>query len=92
MKKALAALSLIVLLSACKEGWTDEHKNAYRKSCLQSTATWATTKTQSENYCDCSLEQVMKHYKTIEEVIVNKDSLRLQQELEACKEAALREE
>lgn len=92
MKKAMAGLSLIVFLAACKEGWTDEHKTAYRKSCLQSTAAWATTRTQSENYCNCSLEQVMKHYNTIEEVIVNQDSLQLQQELEACREAALKAE
>lgn len=91
MKRAFAGLSLLVFLAACKEGWTDEHKKAYRRSCLQSTATWASTRTQSEHYCDCSLEQVMKHYKTIEEVIINKDSLQLQQELEACREAAMQE-
>lgn len=88
MKTAAALLSLL-LFASCKEGWTDENKEGYKKSCLLSTAEWSATPAQAESYCNCSLEQVMKHYATIEEVLENKDSVQLHTELDACRQAAM---
>lgn len=87
MKYCCLLLAGLLLLGSCKEGWDEENKKAYRQSCMEEARTWGGTEAQAEQYCNCSLEKVMQHYSSIEEVLVNKDSLQLRQELDACREA-----
>lgn len=89
MKKTfwLFATSL-VLFASCKEGWTDEHKQAYLQACQESDNAAHMDAAQRKMYCDCALEKVMQHYPTIAEVITNKDSTQMRAALEECKRQA----
>lgn len=53
-------------------------------TCLVEANTWAISDEQANSFCDCRLGVVMTHYSTIEETIVNKDSVALREDLKQC--------
>jgi len=84
MKCILILAFTVAGLQSCKEGWTDEHKAAYRTQCLQEAAGMYATKAGVEAYCDCNLDAVMKHYAHPSDLIENKDSAAVRRALEDC--------
>ena len=88
MKQAFLFLLLAIAASSCKEGWNDEYKTQYRQQCLQENSGLYATQAQTEAYCDCNLEAVMKHYPHPSDIIENKDSAVVRKELEDCSLAA----
>jgi len=85
MRLLLAACLLCLLLPSCKEGWTEEYKEAYLSTCMEEArrSTFPDS-ARAAAYCQCSMESIMAHYKTIEELLVNKDSLAVRDEFQAC--------
>jgi hypothetical protein len=81
----LAGSSL--LFSSCSEGWTDEHKTAFLQACREDSP--GMTQSQKDRFCSCLLEQTMSRYKTITEVVENKDTAALNAARESCKANAL---
>lgn len=90
MKQA-AFLSLALLaFASCKEGWTDEYKAQYRQQCLQENSGLYATQAQTEAYCDCNIEAVMKIYPHPSDILENYDSTAARKVLEECSLAAQR--
>lgn len=85
MKQLLALCLLWILLPSCKEGWTEEYKEAYLSTCMEEArrSTFPDS-ARAAAYCQCSMESIMTHYRTIEELLVNKDSLAVRDEFQAC--------
>lgn len=84
MKYIPAIIACALLLSSCEEGWTDEHKKAYKETCLTGSGTVGLNEAQRIRYCDCSLEKTMQHYQNITEVVENKDSTQMSAALKEC--------
>jgi len=78
------------LLVACKPAWREEDKKMYLESCRETQTTVTMNETQHKAYCDCAMVEIMKHYPTIDEVIINKDSLQVEAALLHCQELATR--
>jgi hypothetical protein len=85
MKQLLAICLSCLLLSSCKEGWTDEYKEAYLSTCMEEArrSTFPDS-AKAAAYCQCSMESLMAHYQTIEELLINRDSLAVRDEFQAC--------
>lgn len=87
MKKLFLILTASTLLFAsCKEDWSEENKKQYMDGCMEQAASWTSDQNRAKAYCDCSMEVIMKHYSTIDEVMENKDSVALNKELQACRQ------
>lgn len=86
MNRFILLAALLFFFTSCKEEWTDEYKQQYRETCLIDARKWANNEDKAKAYCECSLNVVMKHYPTIEEVVYNKDSIAVQQELKLCRD------
>lgn len=85
-------LIFVLLLGAtgCKEGWTEENKQQYLQACQDSPNASGLTPEQRDAYCRCSMEKVMKHYSSIEEVLINKDSIAVNAGMLQCREQVSR--
>lgn len=81
MRLLLPLLAVFILFTACKEGWSDENKQAYLSTCKDQLGL---TGAQSDKYCQCMLDVTMQHYKTIDEVIANKDSVAINAARKTC--------
>lgn len=90
MKYCLTALSALLLLVACAGGWTDEDKAQYLKRCHATAGGMFVSTEQTDKYCRCNLDSVMKYYPTIPEVTINKDSAAVRRALEDCSVQARR--
>ncbi len=87
MKKAILFLSLSagIALASCeswKEGWTEEYRTEFKKSCLEGDGRAAA---DPAAYCDCALEKTEKRYATIAAFMEQKDTEAYQAELKGCK-------
>lgn len=90
MKKIILGISTITLLGSCTGGWNKENRAAYMEACNDSHNVTGMSEAQRKAYCSCSLEEVMKHYTTIEEVIENKDSAAINNVMLQCRANALK--
>ena len=90
MKYFFTAASLLLLLAACAGGWTEEDKENYIKRCQSTAGGMFATTEQTDKYCRCNLDSVMKYYPTIPEVSINKDSAAVRRALEDCSVQARR--
>lgn len=90
MKKFLMPAAALLLLSSCEGGWSDEYKTSFRQTCLTGSMAGQLPDDQREPYCECALEKTMQHYKTISEVVENKDSTRMSADLKQCFENTVR--
>ncbi len=85
MKKILVFTSITFSLISCKEGWTEQHRSDYLRTCMEDVGRSTFTDTaDAAAYCHCSLEAIMKRYQTIAELIVNRDSTALRADLQNC--------
>jgi hypothetical protein len=87
MKKAFFFLSLFagVGLTSCdswKEGWTEEYRMEFKRSCLDGDGR---ASANPEAYCDCVLEKTEKRYPTLAAFMEQKDTEAYQAELKECK-------
>jgi len=90
MKKVLIAFVFPVFLYSCSPGWPDEYKKDYMSTCIEDARSSSfPDSAHAAAYCECSLHAVMTHYPTIEEMLVNKDSLALRDELQACRDGIM---
>jgi hypothetical protein len=90
MKKAPLVLAIATtILGSCTEGWNDDNKTQYMEACKDSPNASGLNEAQRKAYCTCSLDEVMKHYNTIEKVIFNKDSIAVNTALLNCRSKAL---
>jgi hypothetical protein len=55
------SLLLLLTLSACAGGWTDEDKKKLRDDCVEQTRTQISEE-QTRKYCDCFVEQMVTTY------------------------------
>ncbi len=90
MKNTISGIGMVILLAGCTGGWNEENKQAYLQACEDSPNTTGLNATQRKSYCACSMEEVMKHYDTIEEVIENKDSTAINSVMLQCRASALK--
>lgn len=90
IKTCLTALLVVCFLSSCEGGWNEEFKQQFLQACKEGSNLNGMSADQKNKYCDCTLNATMKHYKTITEVVENKDSTQLSAEVEACRAAALK--
>lgn len=90
MKQFILGLVLLTLMAGCTGGWNSENKAAYLEACMDSPNASGLDSAQRKAYCACSMEEVMKHYNTIEEVIENKDSLAINAVMLGCRTNALK--
>ena len=90
MKYAAFLLLLPAAFASCKEGWTDEYKTQYRQQCQQENSGLYATQAQTDAYCDCNLEAVMKIYPHPSDIIENYASTAARKVLEECSLAAQR--
>ncbi len=86
MKKGISYLVAIVMFAGCKEGWTSENKDQYLQACHDSPNASGMSDAQRKSYCQCSLDEVTKHYSNVEEVLINKDSSAVNSALGRCRE------
>ena len=85
MKIVLFGCMLFSLcLTSCAGGWTSEDKDAFLQTCRER-QTAGQDSVHEEPYCRCALDATMKYYKTIPEVVINKDSTALQSDLLQCR-------
>ncbi len=90
MKKQLLLIAIPVFFLSCKEGWTDEYRSEYMRTCIEEARrTTFTDSAQAAAYCQCSLESIMTHYQTVEELLINRDSIAIRNEFQACHDKVL---
>ena len=87
MKKILSVLFLLagIGLTSCeswKEGWTEEYRTEFTKTCLDGDGR---TAADPKAYCDCALEKTEKRYSTIAAFMEQKDTEAYQEDLKGCK-------
>jgi len=92
MRYLLLLMLASVCLFSCAEGWTDEYKKEYLESCREDARSWARDERTVNDYCNCALERTMQHYKTIEEVGGNADSVQLSAEVRRCRAEVLKQQ
>jgi hypothetical protein len=85
MKKALIAISMLLLVASCKATWDDEVKDAYIKTCMDDANTW-TSPDKAKTYCNCMLEKIMKKYPAYADMLEHADSVIHDPELRKCRE------
>lgn len=90
MKYFFTAVAWLLLLAACAGGWTEEDKENYIKRCHSTAGGMFASTEQTDKYCRCNLDSVMKYYPTIPEVTINKDSAAVRRALEDCSVQARR--
>lgn len=66
--KSILPLCLIITLSACAGGWTEEDKKQLRDDCVAQSRTQI-TEAQTAKYCDCFVAQMVKTYPIFNDVM-----------------------
>ena len=84
MKNRFLLLLSVPLLSSCAGGWSPEYRKQFLDVCKTDANAWAISDEQANSYCDCRLGVMMSHYETMEEVLVNKDSIAVQKDFATC--------
>jgi hypothetical protein len=59
--KILNSIILILALSGCAGGWTDEDKKTLRDGCVEQSRSQISEELTNK-YCDCFVEQMVKTY------------------------------
>ena len=80
----LIFLSLILFLSACGGGWTEEDKKQMRDDCVRQSRTQISEE-QTNKYCDCFVEQIVKTYPVFNDMLDNYKSDTVEKLKEHCR-------
>jgi len=89
MKQVILFALIALTLSSCAGGWHDDDKANYLYICQQDARFNFNTDEETKAYCECSLEKLMALYPKMEDVIINKDSLKAAEQLNACRDQVL---
>jgi hypothetical protein len=88
MKNLLPVMLIMLLCCSCENTWDSESKKAYYDSCMEEANNWGTPE-QAKAHCDCVLEKTMKKYPSVNDALENMDKIMVDEDLKACKAAAL---
>ena len=78
-------LALLVTTAGCKEGWSNENRLQYLQACADSPNVTGLSASERKAYCSCSLDVVMQHYQSVDQVLVNKDSVAVNAAMLKCR-------
>ena len=88
MSRSLCLLVPIILLafSSCKNTWSQEDKDNYRHTCMESLNAPDNTGGKPKEYCDCMLEKLTAKYPNVNDMMEHMQDVINDPELQKCKE------
>lgn len=87
---AVVALLPALALASCEGGWMDEDRTNYLYQCRTGNAGLYADSAHTERYCQCNLDSVTAIYPVFNDLVRNKDSVRVRRALLHCSEMAQR--
>ena len=75
-----------LLLSSCTDFWYDSTQMKFKEACSDEAAKWSSSPEQTNAYCDCLLEKMMKKYPNDEDAIAHLGELSADTSLINCRE------
>lgn len=83
----LLSAALLLVFSSCKNTWSQEDKDNYHQSCMESLGAPSDDQGKAKAYCDCMLEKITKKYPNVNDMMEHMEDVVNDPELQKCKEA-----
>lgn len=87
MKRVILLAVPALFLASCENTWDEDSRGMYHQSCMEE-ARWILDEGKKKAYCDCVLEETMKKYPKVEDVLIHATELAGDPDIQKCKSKA----